>query len=134
MTKTGTITEVQSNAQTYTGTIAQEFATGLLVAFTIQLEENAQIPGITSPTFVKSIGTTSVTLGPTKMTVTNYTAISTPLSYSYCGISSSITNLALSVGTAPGTNFKIVTYITESEISGGTTTSFSYSIQSLTVG
>jgi len=128
------IVTISGQTQTYTGSLAQEFAPALMTAFLIQLEENAQIPGLTSTSFVHSTGTATVTLGPTKMTVTNYTAITTPFTYSYCGTSSTISNLVISVGTVPGTNFKIITYITETVTSGSTTSTFSFAIKSITAG
>jgi len=120
--------------QTYTGQLAQEFAPALMAAFLIQVEENSQISALTSTSFVHSTGTTAVTLGPTKMTVTNYTAITNPFTYSYCGTNSTVSNLVVSAGTVPGTKFQIVTYIAETITSGNSTTSISLAIESITVG
>ena len=134
----GAITQVTitsgGQTQTYIGQLAQEFAPALMVAFLIQVEENAQISALTSTSFVHSTGTTAVTLGPTKMTVTNYTAITNPFTYSYCGTSSTVSNLVISAGTVPGTKFQIVTYVAETIASGNSTTSISLAIESITVG
>ncbi|MHB2035217.1 MAG: hypothetical protein ACYCPW_00535 [Nitrososphaerales archaeon] len=119
--------------QTYVGQLAQEFAPALMAAFLIQVEENAQISAQTSTSFVHTTGTTAVTLGPTKMTVTNYTAITNPFTYSYCGTNSTVSNLVVSAGTVPGTNFQILTYIAETIASGNSTTSISLAIESITV-
>jgi len=65
----------------------------------------------TSSPFVKSTGTSTVTLGPSTFTVTNYTATSVPETVPGCnGESNTFTTGSFSAGTPSGSSYPLATY------------------------
>lgn len=65
----------------------------------------------TSSSFLKSTGTSTVTLGPSKFTVTNYNASQLPETIPGCnGESITFTTGNFSVGTPSGSSYPLVTY------------------------
>jgi hypothetical protein len=88
----------------------------------------------TSSSFLKSTGTSTVTLGPSTFTVMNYTASQLPETIPRCnGESITLTTGSFSVGTPSGSSYPLVTYFDAagSEITVGTsgtpsTTTYSF--------
>jgi len=72
--------------------------------FTSEFQFFLNAAGVTS-------STTSVTLGPTTMQVTDYQASSLPLTISACGYSFTLTSFSLEAGTIPGSSVNVVVYL-----------------------
>ena len=119
--KSGTIVAVYvpSAGPVYGNTTgAQAAAQGpaIFAGFIAQVEANQALGTYTDQSYFHSTGTSSVAIGPTKVTVTNYVADSLPETMNFCdGSSSTLTSYALSVGTPPGASGPLVTY----ELFGG---------------
>jgi len=142
--KDGTISAVDlsfnGQNENLTGSQAQGLGAGIFVGFITQIAANDNLGTYTSSSFFHSTGTSTVSIGPTRMTVTNYVANSLPETVTNCdGSTTSLTAYALSVGTPPGASGPLVTYghfagtTTETD---GTTDSFNEVIQvtSITLG
>ena len=114
-----------------TGSMAGAALVGLMTPFTLEANYLGYIQVYTG-TFYHSAGTSSVTLGTTTMTVTNYQANSLPETFSECGYTGTLDQFAMSVGTDPGTSFTLVTYLHISGTSDGTTGTFDIRVVSVT--
>jgi hypothetical protein len=89
-----------------------------------------QIQTYTSSSFFHSTGTSTVAIGPSEFTVTNYTASSFPVTIAGCnGGSTTVTSGIFSVGTASGSSYALPIYV---NISGSTTTVSKSGTQSTT--
>jgi hypothetical protein len=140
MLKDGTVLAVEESSYNFTGTTAQSLATGLFAGLVAEINAGGQLGTYTSSSYFHSTGTSSVTIGSTPMTVTNYAPIqSLPMTVVYCGGSTTLTAYDLSVGTPPGTSYQLITH----EHLAGTSTqgqgkpeSFDFTLQitSITVG
>lgn len=113
--KTGALVAVDlvtnNYSQNYTGAQAQEFGASVFSGFIVQIQADSQLNTYTASNYFHSAGTSSVSIGPTKMTVTNYVANTLPVTLNNCdGTTSTLTTYALSVGTPPGANAPLVTY------------------------
>ena len=104
---------------------------------------NQKIETYTSSSYLKSTGTSAVTLGPSKFTVTNYTASQLPETIPGCnGESVTFTTGNFSAGAPTGASYPLLTYFdaSGSEVTVGasgtpstTTFSFTGQITSITV-
>lgn len=94
-----------------------------MIALTIEETTVAQLSAYTGTNF-HTINTTTVTLGSVTMSVTNYGPNTTPVTFSYCGTTFTITSAVIQVGTVPGTHLALVTVIRfKGTLSGGGTSS-----------
>jgi hypothetical protein len=87
------------------------------------------IESYTPTTYLKSTGTSTVTLGPSAFPVTNYSASSLPETIPGCdGDSTTLTAGSFSVGTPSGSNYPLVTYFDAagSKTASGSTETFSF--------
>ena len=123
-----------------TGSEAQSIGVGIFSGFITQIEANNNLGAYTSSNFFHSAGTSSVTIGSTRMTVTNYVANTLPETVTNCdGTTTSLTAYALSVGTPPGASSPLLTYghfAGSTTEANGTTSTFNEVIQvtSITLG
>ena len=130
--KDGTVLAVNTAGQNLTGTMAEGIATGIFAGFLAEINAGDQLRTFTSASYFHSTGTSSVTLGPTTMTVTNYAANSLPMTVAYCEGSTTLTNYSLSVGTPPGTNIQLITlehFAGTTTDSTGKTTSIDFTLE-----
>lgn len=114
-----------------TGAVAGEALVSFMSAFTLESNYLGYVEVYTGSSF-HSTGTSTVTLGPTTMTVTNYQANSLPETYTECGYTGSLTDFAMSVGTVPGTSITLVTNLHVSGTSNGDTGDFDIRVVSVT--
>jgi hypothetical protein len=87
------------------------------------------IESYTPTSYLKSTGTSTVTLGPSAFTVTNYSATSPPETIPGCnGDSTTLTAGSFSVGTPSGSSYPLVTYFDAagSKTASGSTETFSF--------
>jgi hypothetical protein len=113
--KNGTVTaaaiSIGGNSQNLTGSEANEIVVGVFAGFITDVAANANLGAYTSSSYFHSTGSSSVTIGTTTMTVTNYAAITLPVTITNCdGSTTNLTAYALSVGTPPGAKGPLVTY------------------------
>jgi hypothetical protein len=113
---------------------------GLFAGFAAEVQSASQLSTYTASQYFHSTGTSSVKLGPTTVTVTNYVANTLPQTITSCpsGTTTTLTSYKMSVGQPTGTSFQLVTniQIAGSSTTNGQTSNFAYTIQvvSLTVG
>jgi hypothetical protein len=132
MLKDGTAVAADVSGYNITGSSAQSIVTGAFTSFFLLQSEGQTYSSILSSGYFHSTGTSSVTLGPTKMTVTNYGATTLPETYTDCnGDTTTLQTFSLSLGTPPGTSYSLLTYLNSSgtDTSGGQTTSFDYTLR-----
>lgn len=129
--KDGVAVAVNVAGQNYTGSTAQEFIIGVFAGFTLQVQADSQIGSYTASNYFHATGTSTVSIGPTKVSVTTYAANSLPETMVGCGETTTLTAYSFSVGTPQGASSPLVTYenFAGSEVSNGVTTNFNYILQ-----
>jgi hypothetical protein len=138
--KNGTVLAISVEGQNLTGSIAQTMIVGVFAGFSAEVQAGSQLSTYTANQYFHSTGTSSVTIGSSTFTVTNYSANTLPQTITDCltGSTTNLTAYKLSVGTPTGTSYKVVTYmqIAGSSTINGQTVDTDYIIQvvSLTVG
>ena len=131
--KSGTAVAIDTEGQNFTGSEAQEFIIGAFAGFELQLQADAQVSYYTNTGFFHSTGTSTVSIGPTSVKVTSYSANTLPETVSECGDVTTLTAFSLSVGTPQGASLPLVTSenISGSDSSGNF--SFSLNVSSITL-
>jgi hypothetical protein len=138
--KNGTVLAISVAGQNLTGTLAQQMIISVFAGFSAEVQAGSQLSTYTANQYFHSTGTSSVTVGSSTFTVTNYAANTLPQTITDCltGTTTNLTAYKLSVGTPTGTSYKVVTFmqLAGSSTVNGQPTSFNYVIQivSLTVG
>ncbi|MGD0636689.1 MAG: hypothetical protein ABSA72_01445, partial [Nitrososphaerales archaeon] len=130
--KDGTAVAINVSGFNLTGSSAQETLIGAFAGFELQLQADAEINAYTTTSFFHSTGTSTVSVGPTMVSVTNYAANSLPETITSCtGSPTTLTAFSFSVGTPQGTNAPLVTNenISGSDVTNGQTTTFNYVLQ-----
>ena len=130
--KDGTAVAVNFAGQNFTGSQAQQFLIGVFGAFTLQIQADSQISYYTAQGYFHSTGTSTVSIGPTKVSVTTYAANKLPETIVGCnGDSTTLTDYSYAVGTPQGASVPLVTseHFTGSDTSNGQTTTFNYTLQ-----
>jgi hypothetical protein len=136
--KNGSITAVlsQSGGSSYnlTGTQGQSIVIGVFAPYIVEAEGGQSLSDYTSVVGATKTGTSQVTLGPTTMTVTNFSFAGTSHIMTACS-TDDLQSFSVSYGTVPGTSFKLITSLSESGsfTSNGQTTNSSVNLQVITV-
>jgi hypothetical protein len=122
---------ITGDPQNITGSEAQEFIVGTFAGFTLQVQADSLLNYYTNNGFFHSTGTSTVSIGPTNVKVTNYVANTLPETVDECGDVTTLTAFSLSVGTPSGGTAPLVTYehIAGSDIVDGQTDTFSEVLQ-----
>jgi hypothetical protein len=122
--KDGTPTAVYYSGQNYTGLYAQTYFEAAMATYSIEttFTEPQVLPALTSPLFSHQSGQATITLGPTSVLVTDYTANSLPLNINECGFSGQFTRFSVQTGVVSGNPQTLLTglNLTGSFNSGGT--------------
>lgn len=108
--KDGTVIGLEIKRHDFNDSASQTFQTyfGL---WETALGLNQKIETYTSSSFLKSTGTSTVTLGPSKFTVTNYTVSQLPETIPGCnGESTTFATGDFSIGTPIGASYPLLTY------------------------
>ena len=127
----GNVLAVDIGGFNITGSTAGQTLVGFMAGFTLESTYLNTLEVYTGSYF-HSTGTSTVTLGSTTMTVTNYQANSLPETYSECGYTGTINDFAMSVGTVPGTSVTLVTHLHINGTENGDTSDFSIRVVSVT--
>lgn len=134
----GTIFAVDEAGYNITGTEGQDIVIGTFAGFIIEIDTSQSLPVYTSVSGIQDTGTSSVTIGSSTFSVTNYALSGPSVTVNTCSGSSDLTAFSLSVGTPSGSNYKLITTLNEagSFTSDGTTSNvnFTMKVTSLTVG
>jgi len=126
-----TVLSVTLSGYTQTGSAAKGFFDDIMAVFGLSLTYSTESSAYTNNAYFHSTGTSSMTFGSTTFDVTTWVANSLPLSFTSCGVTSSLTAFTLQFGTPPGTSLTFVTYIqvTETSPEAG---SFTFQLVSMT--
>jgi hypothetical protein len=110
--KNGTALAVNEAGTNLTGSLAQEILVGTFAGFTLQTQADAQINQYTSSNYFHSTGTSTVSIGPTQVSVTTYAANSLPVTTTDCvtGDVTTLTAYSFSVGTPHGASAPLVVH------------------------
>ena len=128
----GNFSSVTVNGQPLPSAFASAIVVGLMAMFTLALKVNSDYSGILSGAYLTQVNQTQVTLGSTTLSVTNYKAANTPITYSYCGFTSVIQSMNIQIGQVSGSTFgSIITYMSfiGTEQSSGTPTQANFVLQ-----
>ena len=93
------------------GAAGQQLVGNLFAGFTAEIQAGSELSQYTASPGFHSDGNSTVTLGPSTFTVTNYVANSLPLTEAACGATTVITSFNLSVGEPQGSGYELVTFI-----------------------
>ena len=121
----GTVTAVGISGYNLTGSQAGAVFAGFMAPFSAELTSANQLETYTSSASFHVINQTSVTLGPTTVSVTNYGANQLPTTIETCDGKFTLTGYSYQTGTVPGSDTKLVTrqsFQGTSITSAGTTT------------
>jgi len=105
----GTAIALEEEGLNFTSSGVTSSIAGIFAAFATEVSFGNQLSTYTSSSYFHSIGTTSVTIGPSTFTVTNYVANSLPENLATCGISETLTAYSMSVGIPTGSTYPLVT-------------------------
>jgi hypothetical protein len=109
------------------------FFVGLMVGFTFDLIGAGPFSYLVTEGDLSVINTTSVTLGPTTVSVTNYQPSTLPYTYSDCGSSITMSKFEVQAGQVSGTTYgTIITYLSFQGTTNGQTESIVIKIDSIT--
>jgi hypothetical protein len=129
--KNGTVLAINVEGYNLTGSEAQENVFEVFAGFTEQIQADSEISQYTAPNDFHSTGTSTVSVGPTEITVTTYAANTLPETLGSCGSTTTLTAYSISVGTPQGTTSPLIIYehIAGSETVNGTTTFLDLTLQ-----
>jgi hypothetical protein len=131
--KDGTAVAVNFAGQNFTGSNAQQFLVGVFAGFTLQIQADSEIGFYTAQNYFHSTGTSTVSIGPTQVSVTSYSANTIPETITGCdGSTTTLTTFSFSVGTPQGSTTPLVTnehFQGSDTSSNGQTTNFNYVLQ-----
>jgi hypothetical protein len=125
--KSGTLVAINVSGQNLTGTEAQGLIVGAFAGFTEQVQADSEIGQYTAANYFHSTGTSTVSIGPTQVSVTTYAANTLPITTTDCsGDVTTLTAFSLSVGTPHGANLPLVTHesLAGSTVTNGETSNF----------
>jgi hypothetical protein len=130
--KNGTVLALDQSGDNFSSSVSNALILDYFTGFTVEAEAASQLSLYTSSSFFHSNGTSSVTIGSTAFTVTNYAANSLPETLTPCGgASETLTAYSLSVGKPTGSNVPLVTsmHLAETQGSGDQAQNIGYTIQ-----
>jgi hypothetical protein len=105
----GTAIALDEAGYNFTGSTVSTNVAAIFSAFITEVSFGNQLSTYTASAYFHSIGTTSVTIGTSTFTVTNYVANSLPENLATCGISETLTAYSMSVGIPTGSTYPLVT-------------------------
>ncbi len=126
----GTIIQVVTNGQTLSGYMAFT-ALAAFIPFFIEATFAGYQTLYTGSSFVSVQNHTTVQLGPSSVSVTNYKANNLPFSISNCGYTSTVTKFSLQIGQVNGVNYALLTFADFEGTSQGTSYAFTLQITSV---
>jgi len=95
----------------FTGAQAKQFFDEFMAIFGLEETYSGEYNVLTDSSYFHSTGTTSQTFGTTSFDVTTWVANNLPETYTACGVTATISDYTLKVGTPPGTSLTFITYL-----------------------
>lgn len=126
----GTITQAVISGTTMTG-YQSYVALAAFTPFLIEASFAGTLYLYTESSFVHVLNQTTVQLGPSSVSVTNYGATNLPFTISECGYTSTVNKFSLQVGHISGVNYDLLTYADFEGTSQGTSYAFVLQITSV---
>ena len=126
----GTITQAVTEGTTMTGYQAY-VALAAFTPFLIEASFADSIYLYTASTYVHVINQTTVQLGPSSVSVTNYAAPNLPFTISECGYTSTVNKLSLQIGHISGVNYNLLTFADFEGTSQGSSYAFTLQVTSV---
>jgi len=129
--KNGTALAIDAEGYNQTGSEAQGYVLGVFEGFIAQTQADSEIAQFTSANNFHSTGTSTVSVGPTQVSLTTYAANTLPETVGSCGSTTTLTAYSISVGTPQGTTSPLIIYehIAGSEDVNGSTTFVDLTLQ-----
>ena len=115
-----------------TGSTAVGLATPYLDWYDYQLISASQLAGYQNPSNENILNSTTVTLGPTTMSVSYVEPKALPYAVSECGSVTVVDNVLFAYGTVPGTQTPVISYYYSLGSNGVDSESFGYKVVSVT--
>lgn len=109
----GTVAAVYSNGQNMTGSQANNIFAPAMGPFAFGIAFREEMSIYTSSPYVHLASQGTATFGPTTMSVANYAPNSLPLTFTECGISVSLSEFSLQVGSLPAASLQMETFVHE---------------------
>ena len=126
----GTITQAVSSGTTMTGYEAY-IAYSAFTPFLIEASFANSAYLYTASSFVHVINQTTIQLGPSSVSVTNYGATNLPFTISECGYTSTVNKFSLQIGHITGVSFNLLTFLDFEGTSQGTSSAFILQVTSV---
>ncbi len=118
----GKVASVEQNNQSLSGQFAQLAYMSAVSPFILELTANQQVGAYIDALHVTQVNQTTVTLGPTTLSVNYYAAKTVPYTITYCDKSTTtINSLSMAYGKMPGTDLNVITYFSVSQTYQGST-------------
>ena len=127
----GNVIAVNAFGQNLTGSQGSSLLVAVMAPFLAEANFDNQA-FLYMGSYFHSAGTSSVTLGPTTMQVTNYAANNLPETYTECGYTGTLNTFTAQIGTVPGTSLTLVTLVSFSGTENGNQGSFTLRVVSIT--
>lgn len=105
------VISVTANGYTFYGAQAKSFFDVYMGLFGLEVAFGGEVGLFTSSAYFHSTGTAQMTFGTTSFAVTTWVANSLPFSINQCGVTDTITDYTLEVGTPPGTTLTFITLL-----------------------
>jgi len=106
-----TVLSVSFSGQTLSGSEAKSIFDSFMTVFGLEETYSNEYGVLTDSAYFHSTGTAPQTFGTTTFDVTTWVANNLPETYSSCGITGTISDYTLNVGTPPGTSLTFITYL-----------------------
>lgn len=126
----GTITQAVSSGTTMTG-YESYLAYSAFTPFLIEASFASTAYFYTASSFVHVINETTIQLGPSSVSVTNYGATNLPFTVSQCGYTSTVNKLTLQIGHISGVSYNLLTFADFEGSSQGTSYAFVIQVTSV---
>ena len=133
ITQDGHVSMAEQMGVEYTGQQAESMASSSgLATFVAIYGADAYFTYLTVGGSFHMVNQTSVALGPSTAMVTYYTADHFPYVYSYCGVTTTVDDMLIGMGTVVGTSVTLMTYAHVSQTMGSYETDATFRLTSVT--
>ena len=129
----GTVQSITFQGQTLPGTVGSSLFNAWMTSFVLELNVQNTYQTYLSFANIAKVNQTSISIGPSSTTVTNYKANNTPFTTTSCGYTFTINSLAIQLGQVQGSSYgTLVTYEAFNGVSGGAPLNYALQITSIT--
>jgi hypothetical protein len=129
-----TVLKASSSGYSFTGPEAKSLFDASMAIFGLNEYFTGELQVFTDPAYFTNQGTSTATFGTASFPVTTWVANSASESVIYCGVSATLTDFTLKVGTPPGTNLQFIVFLHFAGTSQGQSEDITFQLVSMTVG